>query len=133
MSRRRAAASSRATGIRTARGGRSAATLSRRRRSSHPLSQGEARHRAGFFCSGTTSYPAGEVTSYPYQAESPTETHWPWRVNVRLDWRKPFIHEGVALEGLSVDGRDLRRSMRRRSHIRLSEKEYEVAVNALRA
>lgn len=77
-------------------------------------------------------FAAGEVTSYPYQAESETETHWPWRVNVRLDWNKPFIHEGVPLEHLNVDGRDLRVSMRRRSHIRLSEAEYETAVNALK-
>jgi hypothetical protein len=78
-------------------------------------------------------FAAGEVTSYPYEAESPTETHWPWRVNVRLDWSKPFIHEGVALENLNVDGRDLRVSMRRRSHIRLSEKEYEAAIAALKS
>jgi len=77
-------------------------------------------------------FAAGDVTSYPYRAESPTETDWPWRVNVRLDWSVDYIHEGVPLEDLNVNGRDLRRSMRRRSHIRLSEKEYEAAVNALR-
>ena len=76
-------------------------------------------------------FAAGLVTSYPYQAESPTETHWPWRVNVRLDHQKDFIHDGVPLEDLSVGERDLKVSMRRRSHIRLSQAEYDAAVGAL--
>ena len=73
-------------------------------------------------------FAAGDVTSYPYQAESPTETHWSWRVNVRLDHQKDFIHNGASLDDLSVDGRDLRKSIRQQSHVRLSKAEYDAAI-----
>jgi hypothetical protein len=76
-------------------------------------------------------FAAGEVTSYPYRAEDPSESNWPWRVNVRLDHQKEWIHEGAALETLNVGDRDIRVSMRRRSHIRLTEDEYNAAVAAL--
>src|SRR4051794_10084626 len=66
-------------------------------------------------------FAAGEVTSYPYRAEDPSEANWPWRVNVRLDTQVEYIHEGTPLESLNVGDRDLRSSMRRHSHIRLSE------------
>ena len=80
-------------------------------------------------------FAAGEVTSYPYlsKADAPTEEGYPWWVNVRLDWSRRFIHDGVPLDRLNVEGRDLRRSIRQHGHIRLREKEYEAAVNALNA
>lgn len=77
-------------------------------------------------------FAAGEVTSYPYRAEDPSEGDWPWRVNVRLDLQKEWIHDGAPLETLNVGKRDIRVSMRRRSHIRLTEDEYNAAVDALK-
>lgn len=73
----------------------------------------------------------GEVTSYPYEERSDRRPRYPWWVDVRLDLGCDFIHDGVPLETLSVDGRDLRRLMRRRSHIRLTPREYEAAIRAL--
>lgn len=84
------------------------------------------------YASGTgLFFAAGTVTSYPYLFEQDGSTRWPWRVNVKLDHWRDFIHDGVPLEVLNVDGRDLRVSIKRRSHIRLSETEYQVAVRAL--
>jgi hypothetical protein len=85
-----------------------------------------------YYATGTGLFFAvGEVTSDPYLAEDPSQTNWPWRVNVTLDHSTRLVDEGVPLETLSVDGRNLRVSMRRRSHIRLSENEYDAAVRAL--
>src|SRR6185437_11822688 len=64
-------------------------------------------------------FAVGEVTSHPYQAESSTETSWPWRVNVHLNHSVRYVHDGVPLDDLSVAHRDLSVSMRRRSHMRL--------------
>jgi hypothetical protein len=76
-------------------------------------------------------FAVGEVTTYPYQAESSSETPWPWRVNVQLSRSVRYVHDGVPLDALSVDGRDLSVSMRRRSHMRLSDAEYQIAVAGL--
>ena len=76
-------------------------------------------------------FAAGVVTSYPYRSDDPSDADWPWRVNVRLDWQKEWIHDGPPLETLNVGDRDVRVSMRRRSHIRLTEDEYNAAVAAL--
>lgn len=75
----------------------------------------------------------GEATSFPYEDRSFVEEGrtWPWWVNVRLDHSREFIHDGVPLNTISIDGRDLSRVMMRRSHIRLSPKEYAAAVRAL--
>jgi hypothetical protein len=42
-----------------------------------------------------------------------------------------FVHDGVPLEALNVDGRDLRRSIRQHSAIRLTQAEGETAVSEL--
>lgn len=76
-------------------------------------------------------FAVGEVTGAAYQAESVADTPWPWRVNVHLHQSVRFVHDGVPLDELSVDGRDLSVSMRRRSHMRLSDAEYEVAAASL--
>ncbi len=72
------------------------------------------------------------MTSYAYEEHTDRRPRYPWWVDIRLDLSCDFVHDGVPLETLSVDGRDLRRLMRRRSHIRLTRKEYEAAVRALR-
>jgi EVE domain-containing protein len=74
-------------------------------------------------------FAAGTVTSHPYY--DPEDQPWAWKVDVDVEMYRTFIHEGVALDGLSVDGRELTRSMRRRSHLRLSEAEYREAIRLL--
>lgn len=77
-------------------------------------------------------FATGVVTSHPYEVhEDGTESNWPWRVNVQLERYVDFIHDGVALEDLSVANRNLRKSVRQQSHIRLSEDEFSVAETSL--
>ncbi|HET7484312.1 MAG TPA: hypothetical protein VFJ64_02940 [Solirubrobacterales bacterium] len=76
-------------------------------------------------------FAVGSVTSYPYLAEEDATTGWPWRVNVKLDHWRQFIHDGEPLSALSVEDRDLRKVIKRRSHIRLSDAEYAAATQAL--
>jgi hypothetical protein len=84
------------------------------------------------YASGTgLVFAVGIVTSFPYLFEEDGTTGWPWRVNVKLEYWRDFLHDGVPLEELNVDGRDLRNRMKRRSHIRLSAAEYEAAVSSL--
>lgn len=71
----------------------------------------------------------GSALSYPYKHD---DGKWGWRVDVALDHAVSFVHHGVPLKTLNVDGRDLRVSMKRRSHIRLSDAEYEEALQGLR-
>lgn len=73
----------------------------------------------------------GEVISYPYNEPSDRFPHFTWCVNVRVDRKRDFIHDGIPLNALSVDGRDLPLRMLRRSHIRLTQSEYEAAKRAL--
>lgn len=79
-------------------------------------------------------FAAGLVTSYAYLFEAEGETPWPWRVNVELDddYTREFIHDGVRLDVLNVGGRDFRTLMRRRSHLKLRDTEYQAALDALR-
>lgn len=78
-------------------------------------------------------FAAGRVTSYAYLFEAEGATPWPWRVNVQLDddRTRQFIHDGVPLDSLNVDGRDFRTLMRRRSHLKLSDAEYRAALDVL--
>ena len=73
-------------------------------------------------------FAVGAAESYPYKHG---DDHWPWRVDLSLQHSVPFIHSGVPLQVLNIDGRDLRVAMKRRSHIRLSHDEYQTAVKAL--
>jgi hypothetical protein len=85
------------------------------------------------YASGTgLVFAVGSVTSYPYLAEEDAATDWPWRVNVNLDHWREFLHDGEPLQALNVDDRDLRKVIKRRSHIRLSDAEFEAAVAVLR-
>jgi hypothetical protein len=54
-----------------------------------------------------------------------------WRVDIELQQHKRFLHEGLPLEVVSVDGRDLLRSIWRVSHIKLRPAEFEAAAKAL--
>lgn len=77
-------------------------------------------------------FAVGRVTSHPFRDEADA-TDWPWRVNIELDQFREFLHDGEELQTLNVDERDLRIAIKRRSHIRLSETEFEAAVKALGA
>jgi hypothetical protein len=84
-----------------------------------------------FFASGTAeSYPFEVTEGDPwYEPDDP----WSWHVRFSLEHHVDAIHDGVPLESLNVDDRDLRVAMRRRSHIRLSSREYEAGITALAA
>lgn len=77
-------------------------------------------------------FACGTAHSYPYECDE-DDDRWRWRVDFQIDHAVPWIHDGLPLQVLNIDGRDLRVAMRRRSHIRLSEVEYDAAVKALAA
>ena len=85
------------------------------------------------YASGTGLFFAvGEVTSHPYLYETDGSTNWPWRVNVRLHHWRDYVHDGIPLATLNVEkGRDQRIRIKRRSHVRLTENEYQAAIDAL--
>jgi hypothetical protein len=74
-------------------------------------------------------FAVGTVTSFPHKA--PDDEGFEWRVGVELENPKQFLHEGVPLDYLNVDGRDLRKSIKRQSHVKLTSAEFEAAVKAL--
>jgi hypothetical protein len=76
-------------------------------------------------------FAAGEVVSMPYMGREPGEHNWPWMVNIKLTHWVEWLHDGVPLEHLNTGQRDLRVSIRRRSHIRLTRSEYDNAIAAL--
>lgn len=85
-----------------------------------------------YYASGTgLIFAVGETTSFPYRNDDPEHQGWPWRVKVKLLHWRDFISDGVPLEALNVEERDLRQVIKRRSHIRLSEAEYDEAVRLL--
>jgi hypothetical protein len=62
------------------------------------------------------------------------EAPWSYRCDVRPRIAIADIERGVELDELNVPGeRDLRKSIRQQSHIRLSAEEYDRAFAALRA
>ena len=79
-------------------------------------------------------FAAGTVASYSYWFESDGATSWPWRVNVQLDekYTREFIHEGVPLDVLDVNGRSFGNLMKRRSHMTLADAEWQAGLDALR-
>jgi EVE domain-containing protein len=77
-------------------------------------------------------FAVGSVTSYAYELNETWSEEYQWVVNVKLEARREFIHDGVPLEDLEVDGRDLRMAMRRRSHLRVSDEMYDEALSLLR-
>ncbi len=84
------------------------------------------------YASGTGLFFAiGKVISKPYLGYEDPERNWPWQVDIKLDFWRDLVREGEPLSTLSVDGRNLAEVIKRRSHIRLSEKEYGAAAAAL--
>ena len=76
-------------------------------------------------------FATAEAIGYPHPRDSLAASDWPWAVEHHVTHSVRFIHDGVPLEDLNVDSRDLRVSMRRRSHIRLSDAEFEAVVHGL--
>jgi hypothetical protein len=74
-------------------------------------------------------FAVGTVRSYPYEHDD--DSRWRWRVDFSVDHAVPYLHHGIPLRRLNVADRDLRVSMRRRSHIRLMPSEYDAAVAAI--
>jgi hypothetical protein len=74
-------------------------------------------------------FAAYEATSLPFNAD-PADA-WGWHVKVVPIIDVDFVHDGVPLESLNVNGRDLRRSIRQHSAIRLTDAEGEAAVSEL--
>jgi hypothetical protein len=86
-----------------------------------------------YYAAGTELvFAAGSVASYPYQVEEAWTPHWSWRVDVSVDASREYIHDGIPLEDLNVEDRDLRLSIKRHSHIRLSDAEFDAALKLLR-
>jgi hypothetical protein len=76
-------------------------------------------------------FAVGTVRSFVYERQEEGHQDFIWRVDVELaEWRD-FVHEGVPLEQVSVDGRDLRSSVKQKSHITLSDAEYAAITTAL--
>lgn len=73
----------------------------------------------------------GEASSEPYREQSQQHARFPWWVNVHLGLVRTFIREGVLLDSISVDGRNLAMAVRQAMHIRLRSREYESTVRAL--
>jgi hypothetical protein len=74
----------------------------------------------------------GRVTSFAYPRPDPNDEGFEWCVNVDLGSNyREFLHEGVPLNLVSVDGRDLRKSIKQQSHIKLSPVEFDAIRRAL--
>jgi hypothetical protein len=76
-------------------------------------------------------FAVGTVTSEPYRINDSWTADWPWVIDVELHHQREFIQEGIPLEDLNVEERDLRVSIKRHSHIRLSPAELEEAARLL--
>jgi hypothetical protein len=86
--------------------------------------------RLVYYATGIGSvFAIATVTSFLYKQAN--AEGFEWGVDVELQQHKQFLHEGLPLEVVSVDGRDLRQSIRRQSHIKLRPAEFEAAAKAL--
>jgi len=74
----------------------------------------------------------GTVTSFAYKRPDTNNEGFEWRVDVDLGGNyREFLHQGVPLALVSVDGRDLNRSIKQQSHIKLRSAEFEAVKTAL--
>jgi hypothetical protein len=81
------------------------------------------------YASGTgLVFAAARATSYPYKYDN---SEWPWRVDVEIVAAVDYIRHGLPLDSLAVDGREHNVRIRRRSHVNLTEKEFDAAVKGL--
>jgi hypothetical protein len=81
------------------------------------------------YASGTgLVFAAARATSHPYKHDN---SDWPWRVDVEIVAAVDHIRHGLPLHSLAVDGREHNVRIRRRSHVNLSEREFDAAVKGL--
>jgi hypothetical protein len=81
------------------------------------------------YASGTgLVFAAARATSYPYKHDN---SPWPWRVDVDIVAAVDHIRHGLPLDALAVDGRQHNVRIRRRSHVNLTEPEFEAVVRGL--
>jgi hypothetical protein len=77
-------------------------------------------------------FAVGSVTSFAYKRPDEESEGFEWCIDVDLgDGLREFIHEGVPLDLVSVDGRDLRQSIKQQSHIKLKPAEWVAIKTAL--
>jgi hypothetical protein len=83
------------------------------------------------YASGTgLVFAAATAISHPYPRPD-ANPEAPWWVNVDIVAAVDYIHDGVTLDALDVDGRAHNVRVRRRSHVNLTQREYDAAVEAL--
>ena len=71
-----------------------------------------------------------EVTSLPFP--SGEDGRFDWHVKVEPIVDLEFLHDGIPVEKLNVDGRDLKVSMRQKSAIKLRPGEVQIGEEELR-
>lgn len=74
-------------------------------------------------------FAAGEARSWPYEEG---DSDWPWRVDYDLIAAVDHVRHGISIDELEVDGRRHNVRIRRRSHVNLTDAEFDAAVEALR-
>ena len=85
-----------------------------------------------YYAAGTKLiFAVGHVTSHPYESTIDAGG-FNWRVDVVLDVKKAYVHDGASLDSLNIrpDNRVGNR-IKRRSHVQLDEAEFAAAVAAL--
>ncbi|HEY6075103.1 MAG TPA: EVE domain-containing protein [Anaerolineales bacterium] len=94
--------------------------------------------RIVYYSAGTHNvFAEGKVTSAPYSDplheafEGSDGRLYPYWVDVAIDVSVSFVKDGVPLAALSVDGRDLLQSVRRRGLLKLRPKEYQEVLRLL--
>jgi hypothetical protein len=76
-------------------------------------------------------FAVGVVTSFAYELPTVEDEDYIWRVDVRLDHAREFVHDGAALDVVSVAGRHLPASIKQKSQIRLAPEEFAAIIAAL--
>jgi hypothetical protein len=85
-----------------------------------------------YYATGLGSvFAIGSVTSFVYERSEEEHGDFIWRVDVELTSWRDFVHEGIPLEHVSVEDRDLRGSIKQKSHIALSPPEFAAIASAL--
>jgi len=67
----------------------------------------------------------------PVRYEAGADPGFPWVCDVRIRTKRDRVEDGVPLEELNSDERDLRQSVSQKSHIELTEAEFARAERAL--
>ena len=74
-------------------------------------------------------FAVGRATSWPYERD---KTAYPWAVDYDLIAAVDHLRNAISLDELEVNGRSHRIRIKRRSHVNLTDAEFDAAVEALR-